>query len=90
MSIGPNRLRPLAVRVSPSWLGPHSYVVVQEVGEVVWYEVFARHSQVHRVPVEELAAKKTGCRGVWGEGGEGRGGKGERRERGEGGEERGG
>ena len=43
-------------------------MVVQEVGEVVWYEVLARHAQVHRVPVEELAAEKTGEKRVLGGG----------------------
>ena len=39
-------------------------MVVEEVGEVVGYEVLARHPQVHRVPVEELATEMTGVRGV--------------------------
>ena len=46
-------------------------MVVEEVGEVVWYEVLARHPQVHRVPVEELTTEMTGIRGVCERGKEG-------------------
>ena len=42
-------------------------MVVQEVGEMVRHKVLTRHSQVHRVPVEKLAAEKTGNRRVLGE-----------------------
>ena len=43
-------------------------MVVQEVGEMVRHKVFTRHSQVHRVPVEKLAAEKTGNRRALGKG----------------------
>ena len=62
-------------------------MVVEEVGEVVWYEVFARHPQVHRVPVEELAMEMTGNRGVCERGEEGEGEEGREGEVGKEGEE---
>lgn len=34
--------------------GPDSNMVVQKVGQVVGHQVFARHSDVHRVPVLKL------------------------------------
>lgn len=37
--------------------GPHSHMVVQVVRQVVGYQVFARHADVHRVPVFKLPSQ---------------------------------
>lgn len=38
-------------------LGPNGHMVVQVIGQVVGNQVFARHTNVHRVPVLELPSQ---------------------------------
>ena len=52
---------PLVPSPSP-WGGPHCLVVVQEVGQVVLDEIFARHSQIHWIPISELTPQLPGWR----------------------------
>ena len=58
MSVGSDGIWPpahlLPLHLPPLGGGPDGLVVVEEVREVVLDEVFARHTQVHRVPVGEL------------------------------------
>lgn len=42
------------MRESSLVFGPDSNMVVQKVGQVVGHQIFARHSDIHRVPVLKL------------------------------------
>ena len=62
MSIGSHSNRPPAyIPIIPlltsAWVGPHSLMIVEVIGEVVLNEVLPRCTQIHRVPVIELMAE---------------------------------
>lgn len=62
MSVSSNGVWPLADTLPslPARFGPDCLVVVEVVGQMILNEIFARHTQVYRVPVAEFLPQLPG------------------------------